>query len=277
MSLVTVWTVAVKELRDALRNRWFALYSAAFVLLALAFSTLALAGAGAVGFAGYGRTAATLINLVLLVVPLMALSIGAQSLAGERERGTLGYLLAQPVSRGEVFLGKAVGLGLGLLASLALGFGLSGVAMALGGAGASDPTSYVQLMLLAFVLGTAMLGVGLLVSAVARTTGMAHGLALVLWLGFVFLGDLGMMGTAVVLRLPVDSLLLLALANPLQVFKMAAVLGINATLDVLGPAGIYATQRYGAALMPIFVAALALWVLVPAMLAYGRFSTTGDV
>ena len=78
-SLTTIWTLAQKELRDALRNRWFLLYTVAFAVLALAFSYLALAGAGMVGFAGFGRTAASLINLVLLIMPLMALTIGARA------------------------------------------------------------------------------------------------------------------------------------------------------------------------------------------------------
>ena len=58
MSLLTIWTMAQKEMRDALRNRWFLLYTLAFVGLSLAFSSMALAGAGIAGFAGFGRTAA---------------------------------------------------------------------------------------------------------------------------------------------------------------------------------------------------------------------------
>ena len=88
MDFQNVATLLQKELRDSLRNRWFVLYTVAFTVLALGLSFLALSGAGVVGFAGFGRTAASLINLVLLIVPLMALTVGAQSLAAERERGT---------------------------------------------------------------------------------------------------------------------------------------------------------------------------------------------
>jgi Cu-processing system permease protein len=272
----TIWTLAQKELRDALRNRWFILYTVAFAALALAFSYLALAGSGVVGFAGFGRTAASLVNLVLLIVPLMALTVGAQSLAGEWEQGTLAYLLAQPVSRLEVFLGKYLGLALSLLAAIALGFGISGIVIALAGSGAADPASYVQLVALAFLLSLAMLSVGFLISALTRRAGVAVGIGLFLWLSFVFLGDLGMMGTAVVLRVPVDNLFWLSLTNPLQTFKMAAILDIRATLDVLGPAGIYAIQRYGEALLAIFLGVLVLWVVVPALIAYLRFAARGD-
>lgn len=276
MQIKIIWTLAQKELRDALRNRWFVLYTVAFIALSLAFSYLALAGAGMVGFAGFGRTAASLINLVLLIVPLMALTVGAQSLAGEAERNTLAYLLAQPITRLEIFVGKYIGLLLGLLGSLTLGFGISGLVMALNGTGASDPLIYIQLVALAFALSLTMLSVGFLVSALTKRANVAIGIGLFLWLVFVFLGDLGMMGTAITLRVPIEGLFWLSLSNPLQVFKLAAILNIRGTLEMLGPAGIYATQRYPSQLPWIFLGVLLLWALTPATLAYLRLRTRSD-
>ncbi|MEZ4637033.1 MAG: hypothetical protein R2856_19120 [Caldilineaceae bacterium] len=76
--LTNILTLANYELAASLRNRWFVLYTLIFALLATALSTLSLSGAGTFGFAGFGRTAASLINLVLLIVPLMGLTIGAE-------------------------------------------------------------------------------------------------------------------------------------------------------------------------------------------------------
>ena len=42
MDLHTVWTIARKELRDALHNRWFLLYTLAFIGLSLGLSYLAM-------------------------------------------------------------------------------------------------------------------------------------------------------------------------------------------------------------------------------------------
>jgi Cu-processing system permease protein len=277
MQLSIIWVLAQKELRDALRNRWFLLYTLAFIALSLAFSYLALAGAGMVGFAGFGRTAASLINLVLLIIPLMALTIGAQNLAGEQEKNTLAYLLAQPINRIEIFLGKYLGLTLSLLASLTLGFGISGLVMTLNGSGAADPGAYVKLVALAFLLSLTMLSVGFLISALTNKAGVAVGIGLFLWLAFVFFGDLGMMGTVIALRVPIDNLFWFSLSNPLQVFKMAAILDIRATLDILGPAGIYAVQEYGDRLFGIFLGVLGLWIVVPAVVAYVRFYAKSDL
>lgn len=270
--LVVVARIARKEVRDALRNRWFQLYAVGFAGLALALARLSLGGAGTAGFAGFGRTAASLVNLVLLVVPLMGLTLGAGSVAAERERGTLATLLAQPVSRSEVLLGKYVGLGLALSAALVTGFGLAGLVLAgLGGAVAAS--TYAQVVGLAVLLALVMLALGLLVSSAARRVGAATGVALFLWLGLVFFGDLGLMGTALTMRLDVGTLLALTLLNPLETYRIAAIGAITGSLDVLGPAGTYATRTFGDALAPLLATVLALWIgvaLVVALVIFNR-------
>ncbi len=267
MDLANILVLTHKELRDAHRNRWFVLYSVAFAALALALAGLSLSGVGNYGFAGLGRTGASLINLVLLIVPLMGLSLGALSLAGERERGTLLYLLAQPVTQLEVLMGKYLGLGLALSAALTLGFGLSGLWIAWRG-GAAQAREYLALVILAYLLALASLSLGFLISAAVRRGATAIGLALFAWLALVFFGDLGLMGTALTLRLKADVLLALALLNPLQVFKMAAILTIRSSLEVLGPAGLYALRMYGTRLMPLLLTILTAWVVLPMSLTF---------
>lgn len=268
-----VTLIARKEIRDSIRNRWFLLYTVAFGVLALALSYLSMAGAAMYGHAGYGRTAAGLVNLVSLIVPLMALNVGAVSVAGERERGTLRYLLAQPLDRSEIFVGKYLGLAVALLAALTGGFGLSAIALVMLGQ-AADPGSYGRLVALSFVLALGMLGLGMLVSTLTRKASVAAGISIFLWLGLVFLSDLGLMGSSVAFKLQVADLFGLSLANPIQVFKMAVLSSIHASLDVLGPAGLYATQTFGRALGWLFGGAMATWVLVPPVCALIIFNRT---
>lgn len=258
--------LARKEVRDALRNRWFLLYALAFAGLALALSRLSMSGAHAAGYAGFGRTAASLVNLVLLIVPLMALTLGAASLAGERESGTLATLLAQPVLRREVLLGKYLGLSLALGAALALGFGLA-AALAAGGGAAVSLGAYAPIVGFAALLALAMLSVGFLISAASKRAGAATSVALFTWLVLVFFGDLGLMTTAVTLKLDPDVLFALAVVNPLEAYKIAAVSAITGSLDALGPAGVYASRTLGQALLPLLAGALLAWLVVPLGLA----------
>jgi len=274
IDLKNVLTLTQKEVRDARSNRWFLLFAVAFAGLAVTLAWFALSGVGAFGLAGFGRTGASLINLVLLIVPLMGLTLGALSLAGEREQGTLLYLLTQPVSQAELLLGKFLGLALAILAALVLGFGLSGLLIAWQG-GATQAGDFLTLVLLAFVLALASLSLGFLISAAVSKSATAVGLALFLWLLLVFFGDLGLMGTAIVLRLDVDQLLAMALLNPLQLFKIASILAIRSNLEVLGPAGVYALRTYGAQLMPLLVAILLGWAIVPLSATYLIFRRRG--
>jgi len=274
MDLQNVYILAQKELRDAQRNRWFLLYALAFAGLSMALAWLALRSAGNYGLAGFGRTSASLINLILLIVPLMGLTLGALGLAGEREQGTLLYLLAQPINQAELLLGKTIGLAVALIAALALGFGLTALVIAANGGGA-EIGIYLALLGLASLLALASLSVGLLISTLAGRGATAVGLALFLWLLLVFFGDLGLMGTALVLQLDVDQLFALALANPLQLFKIAAVYSLRQNLEVLGPAGIYAVRTYGSQLMPLLVGLLSAWVLVPYLTTTYLFKKKG--
>lgn len=254
---VVVWTLARKELGEAVRNRWFLLLAASFAALAVALSKLAMAGVGQGGFGSFDRTGASLVNLVVLAVPLMGLVLGAANLAEEKEGGTLLVLLSQPISPLEILLGKFIGLGLALTAVLALGFGATGALIAGQGAGGAGP--FITVVLLSCLLALATLGLGLLVATLAKRSATAMGGALFAWLALTVLGDLGLMGTAVALQLPMPALLASALANPLQSYKVAAVLALNGDLESLGPAGHYAMRAIGPWLPALLASLLVLW------------------
>jgi len=266
-----VCTVGMRELRDAVRSRWFFLYTVAFAALGLGISYVSAVGSGGAGLAGFGRTAAGLINLVMLVVPLMALTAGAGSVASDRERGMLPYLLSQPVSRLEVLLGKYLGLAGALLACLCLGLGACAAILAWKG-GATKPAGIAWLAGLSFGLSLGMLSLGMLVSVLARKASVAVGTAIFLWLTLVFVTDLALMAGAIALRMRIEELLALSLINPLQVFKMWSLHAVDGTLDVLGPAGLYAAEEYGRWLHLIFGACMAAWIVVPMVIASVVFS-----
>ncbi|RMH81640.1 MAG: ABC transporter permease [Calditrichaeota bacterium] len=274
IDIQNVLLLTQKEMLDAGRNRWFILFTLVFTGLSLALSWMGLSGVGQYGLSGFGRTTASMINMVLLIVPLMGLTLGAISLAGERERGTLLYLLAQPLSSLEVLLGKYLGVALSLLSALVLGFGVSGFLIAWYG-GTTAVGQYLTLIGLTFLLALVSLGVGVLISTALPRADAAVGISLFVWLALVFFGDLGVMGTALTLKLGIHQLFALSLINPLQVFKLAAVLTLQGNLEVLGPVGVYAMRTYGAQLLPLLVGLLILWIGVTFFIADRIFKRRG--
>lgn len=271
IDLANIGIIAKKEIRDALRNRWFMLFALAFAVLALAFSLLGQANGSQLRLSSYSRSAAGLINLVLLFVPLIGLSLGASGLANDRETGALNYLLAQPVNASEVLLGKYLGMASALLSALALGFGLAGSAMFIQGQ-SSDGIGYLLTVALAALLALISLSIGFLLSVVIHKSSMALTTSLFVWLILVFIGDLGLMGTSIISRMSIQVLFYLASINPLQMFKMASILNIQAQLEVLGPVGLYATETYGTWLLPVLLLGLLLWAILPLALALWFFN-----
>ncbi|MBN2366845.1 MAG: ABC transporter permease [Calditrichaeota bacterium] len=268
--------ISRKELLDARRNRWFIIYTIIFAGLSLALSWFGLSGLGNYGLAGFGRTSASLINLVLFIVPLMGISLGAVSLAGERERGTLIYLLSQPVSPTEIVLSKFMGIGIALLGSLTIGFGISG--FLIGWYGSTIALgSYLTLVLFTFLLSLVSLAIGLLISSVLKKSDTALGVSIFVWLFLILFGDLGLMGSSLVINLDIQQLFYAMLINPLQVFRLGALTTIRDNLEILGPVGNYAFRNFGNSLLPVFVSILAIWISVTLILSNFMFKKRGII
>jgi Cu-processing system permease protein len=185
---------ARQELVLAVRSRWTQIFAAVFAVLALGVASSGYVLSGGHGVQDFARTAASLVELVLLLVPLTALLIGVLSLAPER--GAAELLFSQPVSRRAILLGKTAGLFVALSAAQALGFGAAGLVI-FSRAGGSGLPGFGLLVLGSFVLTAVFLGLAALVSAGAvgrRTRALA--IALVLWFGAVVLFDVAALGVA---------------------------------------------------------------------------------
>lgn len=112
-----------------------------------------------------------------------------------------------------------------------------------------------------------MLATGLLISVLSRRTAVATGVALFAWLILVFLSDLGIMAGSILFKFRVQEVFGLAVVNLLQAFKMAVIVDLNASLDVLGPAGVYASHTFGNSLSSLLLAVMLLWIVIPLVLS----------
>jgi Cu-processing system permease protein len=237
--------VGARELSEAIRGRWFLVASVSFFALSLGLSLLGLSGAQRSGLAGFDRTTASLLNLALIFVPLLTFSVGALGVAGEIEDGSLAMLLAQPLTRAEVFAGKLCGLLVAIWISLVAGFGATGVIVGIYAGG--NAIAFLSLLGLLFVYSASTLAIGTLLSVVLRSRVRAIGAAFAAWLAFVYVSDLGSIGLAIARGLRPGQLFALALLNPVEQARVAGTLALTDRLDALGPVGIFALDHLGAA------------------------------
>lgn len=218
--------VAKEEFRRTLETRWLFGFTALFALLVLGVSYFGLAQGREVGFQGFARVTLSLMNLALLIVPLTGLMLGVTSIAGGSE--TLSLLLAQPVGRTQVLLGKFVGLAAALGLAQALGFGGGGVIVALQG-GAEQARGFLVLTVLSLALGWVTLAVAMAIAVLWPDRLRAMSTALLLWLLMVVAYDLAVLGaTAILSGLPLQSVLLPALVlNPVDLVRVLTTLSIG--------------------------------------------------
>lgn len=271
-----VKAIARKELNATVNSRWFWMWAVAFAGLAAVLTSVALPDSSIDGYVGFGRTAASLVSLVQIIVPMMGLTLGALSIAGQRETGALRFLLSHPITRTETFVGTYLGLAAALAITTFGGFGLAGMIAIAQGVPATT-ASFVWIAGLSWLLAIVMLGIGMLVSTLATTSAAALGGAVFLWLILVFLGDLGLMGTAVATRMPVGVLFSVALLNPTEAFRLASLSSLAGSLDVLGPVGSFAVEKLGDSLLSVLAAVLAFWAAVPTTAAWLRFTGRNDI
>lgn len=264
--------LVLKELRDARKNKWLVGYTLVLAVLGLVIATVGNSASEGLSLEMFGRTTATLINLCLFIAPLVAVTLGAGSIAGEKDTGTLEHLLAQPFDRSEILYGKFLGIWIALTGATIVGFAPAAVAISM--FGAFDKLLHFMLFpALAAAVASAMLAIGFVISVRSESRAAAQTTAILLWFGFVLAYDLLLLGSLAVVRLPANALGFLLLLNPIDTGRVLATLALDPELYVLGPAGAYLVDTLGSiGAAAVLVSALTAWTVLPLLIAVRIFT-----
>jgi Cu-processing system permease protein len=267
-----LWVCASQELTLALRVRATQIFAAVFATLALAVSASGYILSGGSGVQDFARTATSLVELVVFVVPMMALVVGTMALSAEP--GAMELLFSQPVSRTAVLCGQLVGLFVALVAAQAIGFGASGL-LIFSQAGDDGLGAFVLLGVASAALTAVALSVSALMASasVGRRRTRALALALSAWFGGVVLYDLVALGVASLLRSGAASrtLITATLVNPIDAVRTGVLLGIQGT-SAFGSASLALLRFTGGIERAVFLVAMSVivWTVVPTVAAARR-------
>jgi Cu-processing system permease protein len=266
--------LARQELRLAVRSRWTQVFAVVFAALALAVAGSGYVLSGGHGIQDFARTGASLVQVVVLLVPLTSLLLGVQSFASDR--GAAEILLSQPVSRTAVLLGRLLGLMEALVAAQSLGLGAAGLVI-FSHAG-SDGLGGFALLFLASVLLTAVFlaaAAALSSSSFGRGRPRALALALVVWFVTAVLYDVAALGLASLLPSGTASrvLIVAVILNPVDAFRTGALLGIEGAA-AFGAASLAFLRFTGGPVRAAVMLSLSLaaWIVLPAALAIRRLN-----
>lgn len=266
--------IAAKEFHEGIRNRWVAAATLVLAALALGLAFMGSAPTGNVAASRLAVTVVSLASLTIFLVPLIALLLSFDTLVGEVERGTMLLLLSYPVARGQVVWGKFLGHLALLAVATALGYGAAGLGIALTGgeAGFGDWPAFAMLIATSILLGASFLAIGQLASALVTERATAAGVAVGVWLVFVLLFDLALLGVLASTGgqgIPAGLFRWVLLLNPADAFRLLNLTGFADVRQFAGMAGL----SEEAALPPgVLALALVVWVVVPLAAAHAVFA-----
>ena len=267
MEIHSVITIAGQELTIAIRNKWTVIFAFVFGSLMLAISYFGTMTAGEIGFQGFNRTTASLLSLVLYLVPLVALMMGTQSFL--RSEGEDEMLFSQPVSRGEILVGKLLGLFAAMTTATFVGFGLGGLIIATQ-TDAEDLVGYPLFVGLSLFLSIVFLSLSMLAAMSCRRRTKAFGVALLLWFFFVIFYDLLVLGGSLLFKEKTANYFIFAslFGNPVDIVRVAGLLSLKGE-EVFGAAGAALLKFLGgeAQAVAALVASLLLWTLAPILIS----------
>ncbi|MCK5041514.1 MAG: ABC transporter permease [Sphingomonadales bacterium] len=267
-------TLAAMEIRMGLRNRWVLATTLLMATLSFALAALGSAPTGVIDVDLLLITVVSLSSLSVFFVPLIALLLSHDSIAGEVEQGTMLLLVSYPISRSEVVIGKFIGQFLIITLAIIVGLSLAAVVVLFKTDGGIIFESWLALLNLGgatIALGACFVALGLWASSMVKQRAAAAGIAISLWLFFAVLFDLGLLS---ILVSDVGSFISaevfngLLLLNPTDIFRIINETGAGGTSLVSGMAGLSAKTGLS---HTVLWAALGLWIVIPLVLAVRNF------
>jgi len=267
MNIATVFIIAKQEFVVNFRNKWTLIFAVVFGSLVVAISWFGVMAEGFSGMENFTRTSASILNLVLYVVPLVALTMGTLSFTGDK--GSTELLFSQPISRGEVIVGKLSGIFLSISLSTLIGYAIGGSIIA-SSSGIAGLGRFALFVVLSLLLALAFLSLSVLVSTLSRRKSKAFGLALFLWFFFVLFYDLIALGGSLLLHGRASNLFLFLslLGNPVDMVRVASLILLeNAT--IFGAAGAALLRFFGGGVLSLVLLSCVLiaWIVLPLVLS----------
>lgn len=266
-----VLTITGQEIRDGLRNRWILALTLVLAGFALSLTFVGSAPTGQVDASPLLITIVSLSSLTIFLLPLIGLMLSFDTVVGESERGTLLLLLAYPVSRWQVMTGKFLGHVAILAFATVVGYGAAGaVAAYRGTVDAEALQAFAAMVGSSVVLGAAFLALGYIVSTTVRERATAAGIAIGIWLLFVLIYDMALLGALVAGAGAISSSAfhVLLLANPADAYRLFNLAGFENVALLSGTVGMMGDAKFAPALL---VAVQLAWVAVPLAIALALF------
>lgn len=237
---------------DLVRSRWIYGYFLFFLILSLGLLYLS---------SDLSKAIVSLMNVVVILCPLVGTLFGALYYYNSRE--FIELLLALPLRRRSIFLGKYLGLSLALSGSFLLGMFIPFLIFGLGMS--AEIWNFSILLLAGVMLTFIFCGLAFLVSIGSDSPIRGFGISLFIWLFLAVIYDGLFLLTLVFFEnYPLDKYALIAtLFNPVDLSRVLVMLKLDLSA-MMGYTGAVFQKFLGTGMgIGIALASLVLWTVVP--------------
>ncbi|CUU75044.1 multi-copper enzyme maturation ABC-type transport system permease component [Campylobacter hyointestinalis] len=236
--------IAKIDIKESFRSKWFLLYLFAFAGLIATFFVTGVVDSRVAGFSGLTRMLLLFIQICIIILPIFILITTVRSISSDREAGALEYLLSFPLSLKEYYFGKALGRAFTVFLPILLALVLSlFIAIFKGATIPWDVFFYYTLLLL--VLSFVFLSFGFLISSLIKSSELGLGFSFLFWLFLLAFLDLALIGLMMQSSVNENIIYIISLANPVQIFRIAAISLFDPNLAVIGPAAYFILDGFG--------------------------------
>lgn len=236
--------IAKIDIKESFRSKWFLLYLFAFAGLIATFFVTGVVDSRVAGFSGLTRMLLLFIQICIIILPIFILITTVRSISSDREAGALEYLLSFPLSLKEYYFGKALGRAFTVFLPILLALVLSlFIAIFKGATIPWGVFFYYTLLLL--VLSFVFLSFGFLISSLIKSSELGLGFSFLFWLFLLAFLDLALIGLMMQSSVNENIIYIISLANPVQIFRIAAISLFDPNLAVIGPAAYFILDGFG--------------------------------
>lgn len=240
---------------DTLRSWWALLYFLFFLVIAT--SLLYFSG-------NFSTAVSSLLNIILLIVPLVGIIFGSMFYYNSREFVEL--LLSQPIQRKTIFLGQFLGLSTSLVLSYCLGIILSFLIYQ----GSMEELGMLFLLLtVGSLLTFIFIAISYYISVSQEDKIKGFGLSILVWLlAAVVYDGLFLLILTAFQDYPLENTsIFISMMNPIDLARIMVLLQLKSA-TLMGYTGAVFNQFFGTALgSAISFGTLLFWVLLP-MIAF---------
>ena len=230
--------IAYLDLKESIRANWFIVYSLVFGGLIALFFIAGITESQVMGFSGLSRLLLMYIQVTIVILPIFILITTVRSISGDRDSHILEYMLSFPISLKQYYWGKVFGrfITVFLPVFMAMVFAIVyGVFK-----GADVPWSIFFLYTgLLFAMSSAFLGIAFFVSSIVKSSEMALGISFFVWIFLLAFIDIALISLMMQERMSTGLIIGISLANPMEIFRVAAISLFDPELTVMGPVAFY--------------------------------------